>query len=343
MGITLRDIAEEAGVSLMTVSNVVNGKRARVSQRTIDRVQDIVARTGYVPNASARSLAARSSKVIGVLVPAESDESLLVSAHTSDIVGSLERLLRQRDYHLLLRGVAHIGEIREAVQAWNLDGAILIGINDDDLHSLDNLGDLPVIAVDSYAAERLTGSVRADDVEGGRLAALHLLSHGHRRILFAGPSFEHPGVVSHRHEGFLRAHEEAGVAHPPELLATEMTTYEDGLRLGRELHVRYPDATAVFATADILAIGLMAGVRAAGRRVPEHVSVVGFDDIAVAAYVAPRLTTVAQDLGRKAHLAAQMLLDAIDDTAGDSHHAIIEVQLIERESVATLPITADHG
>ena len=109
MRVTLKDIAAEAGVSIMTVSNVVNGNRARVSPETIERVQRIVERRGYVPSASARSLAARSSRLIGLLVPAADEDTLTISPHTVAMLGQIERELRKRDYHLLLRGVAASG------------------------------------------------------------------------------------------------------------------------------------------------------------------------------------------------------------------------------------------
>lgn len=110
--VTLKDIAQRAGVSMMTVSNVINGNSARVSPATIERIQRIVVELGYVPSHSARSLAAKSSRMVGVLVPAADEESLTISPHNVAIIGQLERELRKRAYDVLLRGIARPGRSR---------------------------------------------------------------------------------------------------------------------------------------------------------------------------------------------------------------------------------------
>lgn len=336
MRVTLKDIAREAGVSLMTVSNVVNGKSARVSPGTIERVQEIVARTGYVPNASARSLAAKSSRVIGLLVPAGDDEDLFGSPHNAAIAGALERQLRARGYHLLLRGISTTSEIATAVREWNLDGVVLLGFLEEEIDELTGLGPAHIVAIDSYASNPLTTGVRADDFAGGRLAAEYLIDHGHTEIVFASPAFERAGVVSRRLDGFRQAFADAGLRHDPGLVRTAATTYEAGLALGRELRERHPSATAVFATADILAVGVMEGLADAGALVPGDVSVVGFDNLEIAALVSPKLTTIAQDITLKAVTAAGMLLDGLEQEAHPAEPTVLAVHVVERASVARI-------
>ena len=335
MAVTLRDIAAEAGVSVMTVSNVINGNRSRVSQTTIDRVQRIVEARGYVPNVSARNLAARRSHVIGVLVPVAADDSLLMSPHNVAVIGGMERALRERGYHLLLRGIADPREVSEAVQAWDLDGALLVGFLDEEIDALDLPADVPLLALDSYAAQPLATGVRTDDYQGGLLAGRLLLERGHRDVLFAGPTFTDIGVVRQRFDGFRAAFVEAGVAWHDGLVASVTTTHDSGVDLGRELKARYPAVTGVFATADILAIGIIEGVTDAGGRVPRDVSVVGYDNLDIGAYVTPRLTTIAQDIGDKVAVAARMLLDAIDDPAAPRTGITLPVRVLERGSVGS--------
>jgi LacI family transcriptional regulator len=156
--VTLRDVAERAGVSTMTVSNVMNGNRARVSPETIERVQLIAAELGYVPSAPARSLSARSSRLIGLLVPAADEDSLMISPHNMAMVGQIERALRRLGYHLLLRGIADQREVAEALQSWSLDGAILLGFLDEEIDRLTakTVGAVRVLAIDSYSANPLT-------------------------------------------------------------------------------------------------------------------------------------------------------------------------------------------
>jgi len=334
--VTLRDIADEAGVSMMTVSNVVNGNKARVSPETIERVRRIVAERGYVPSASARSLAAKSSRLIGLLVPAADEDSMMISPHNVAIAGQIERELRKRGYHLLLRGIAHPDEVTEALQSWSLDGAVLLGFLDEELDRLTKatIGGVRVLAVDSYSKNRITTGVRADDFAGAKLAAEHLLGLGHRRILFAGPAFSDVGVVHQRFEGFLDAFADAGLTWDDSLIETVNTTHADGLEVGRRLLAAHPRATAVFATADILAIGIMEGVADSGATVPDDLSVIGFDNLDLCAYVTPKLTTVAQDIGEKAATAVRMLIGSIETGKQPRKAVTIGVDLVERASTA---------
>jgi LacI family transcriptional regulator len=333
--VTLKDVADEAGVSLMTVSNVVNGNHAKVSRATIARVQEIVGRRGYVPSASARSLVAKTSQLIGLLVPSGDDQSLVLSPHSVAVFGILERQLRDRGYHLLFRGVSSSAEVDIALKSWNLDGAVLLGFLDEDVDRFEPPPGKPILALDSYSSNPKTTGVRSDDFEGGRLAAAHLLQRGHRRIVFAGPAFSDVGLVRQRFEGFRQAHHEAGVAWNEADLVAADTSYQDGLDLGRLLSVEHPQATAVFATADILAIGVMEGLRLAGVRVPDDVSLVGFDNIDIGRYMTPKLTTVAQDIAAKAGTAVRMLLAEVEDGARLGEPVVVGVELICRGSVAS--------
>lgn len=333
--VTLRDIANEAGVSMMTVSNVINGNRARVSPETIERVRRIVAERGYVPSASARSLAARSSRLIGLLVPAADEDSLTLSPHTGAILGQIERALRKRGYHLLLRGIAHPDEVGEALQSWSLDGAVLLGFLDEEVDALEVT--VPVLAVDSYSPNKLATGVRSDDFEGGRIAAAHLLDLGHREVLFAGPSFSDVGVVHQRFEGFRQAFADRGLSRSDSLVATVNTTHASGRELGLRLRTDFPSVTAVFATADILAIGIMAGLTEAGASVPGDVSVVGFDDLDIAQYQNPPLTTVAQNGASMGAEAARRLMTLMEGERSEAIVTLIPTRLVVRGSTAPAP------
>ncbi|GAB3652268.1 LacI family DNA-binding transcriptional regulator [Glycomyces tarimensis] len=336
MRVTLKDIAAEAGVSLMTVSNVVNGKQARVSEATRDRILRIVEQRGYVPSASARSLAAKSSRLIGLLVPAVDDNSLTMSPHTVEVIGMLERELRKHDYHLMLRGIARPDEITEALRSWNLDGAVLLGFQDWEIDRLTSrtVGDVALVAMDSYSENALTIGVRSDDFAGAELAARHLVGLGHRRIAFAGPPFSATGVVRQRYEGFRHVLDGAGIAWDERLLFAVETTHADGLAFGRRLAERHPEVTAVFGTADIMAIGVMEGLAESGRTVPGDVSVIGYDDLDIATYVTPKLTTVAQDLPAKSSMTVRLLLDRLAGREHPDKALTLGVRLVERGTVA---------
>ncbi|GAA2308726.1 LacI family DNA-binding transcriptional regulator [Glycomyces scopariae] len=340
MGVTLKDIAAEAGVSLMTVSNVVNGKQARVSAATRERIMRLVKERGYVPSASARSLAARSSRLVGLLVPAVGESSLTIDPHTVEVVGMLERELRRLDYHLMLRGISRRGEITEALRSWNLDGAVLLGFNDvviDRLTAAD-VGDVALVAMDSYSENPLALEVRSDDFGGAELAMRHLVGLGHERIAFAGPAFSDTGVVRQRFEGYRKVLAGQGIAFDPALASEVETTHAAGLEYGRRLAAEHPEVTAVFTTADILAIGLIEGLAAAGRSVPGDVSVVGYDNADLAVYVTPKLTTVAQDLPGKAAEAVRLMMDRLAGKDRPEQAVSLDVALIERGTAGPPPV-----
>ena len=334
MRVTLKDIAAEAGVSVMTVSNVINGKGARVSPQTAERIQAIVLERGYIPNGQARSLAAKASRVIGMLIPAAGEDTVLASPHNAAMIGWAEHRLRELDYHLVLRGVNGRRDVERAVHEWNLDGALLLGFLDEEIDDLRDLDDVPMLAIDSYATNPSTTGVRSDDFGGGRIAAAHLLDLGHREIVFAGPEFTEKGVVRQRFDGFREALAERGVAWTDASREVANTTYADGRLVGLAFRQRHPNATAIFATADILAIGIMAGLAETGVRVPADVSVVGFDNLDLGAFVTPKLTTVGQDIPEKASVAVDLLIDAAEGGPRSGDPVTLGVELVVRDTTA---------
>ena len=340
--ITLKDIAREAGVSVMTVSNVVNGNTGRVSPATAAAVEAIVEARGYVPSGPAQSLAARRTRLVGLLMPARADgSSLLGCPHDVSVAGALESALRERDHHLMLRGVESARDVLDSVQRWNLDGVVVMGFTDDELRALRLPDDVPTVVVDASVGDGHGAAVRADDVDGGRLAGQHLLGLGHRRILFCGPVDTRSAVVAGRLEGLRSALADHGLIWDDANLVAANTTYEDGLAAGERIAREHPDATAVFVTADLLAAGVQRGLIGAGRRVPQDVSVLGFDDADVARYVSPSLSTIAQDTAAKGRAAAAALLDLIDGSGAPGGVVHIGVALVARESTGPAPLLRD--
>jgi LacI family transcriptional regulator len=230
--------------------------------------------------------------------------------------------------------------VRDSVQRWALDGVVLMGFTDDELRALDVATGVPTVVVDSSFGE---GSsfvhVRSYDFVGGRLAAEHLTSLGHRRMVFCGPVSRKSQVVSDRLAGFRAGVAAAGLAAGEVELIDALTTYEAGVAVGTGLAGRLGGddrPTALFATADILAAGVIRGLSDAGATVPDAVSVVGYDDADLAQFVTPRLTTVAQDTTRKGQVAAQLLVSAIDGAQAPCSGEI-DVALVVRESTAARP------
>ncbi|MET4638035.1 LacI family DNA-binding transcriptional regulator [Mycetocola sp. 2940] len=340
MAVTLKDIAREAGTTVMTVSNVINGRYGKVSQATVDKVRAIAEKLEYVPSATARSLVARSSRLVGVLLPDSEGHDVLVSPHNVAVIGVIERMLQEHGYYVLLRSIpsSDPGSVTAALRSWNLDGAVFIGFLDSQIRSMRATLDTALVVLDSYEKNSEVMNVRLDDRKGGYLATRHLIDKGHTRIAFVGPRITERGVVKERYNGYRKALREAGIEPDDALIVATDVTHARGIEAGRLLIAQHPDVTAVFATADLLAAGIMEGVRAEGKDVPSDLSVVGFDNLDLATYVSPQLTTVTQDLTAKATRAVELLLMSMSSEGVQTAETVMDVQLVERGSVRDLRV-----
>lgn len=313
--VTLKDIAEEAGVSMMTVSNVLNDRSDKASGETAVRIKQIASRLGYVRSVAARSLAAKSSRVI---------------------VGYLEPLLRRRGYHLVIRGIPDPAAVPDAFQEWNLDGAIYVGFPADHLAAMSPGIDRPLVHVEGDPDVSEYMNVRVDDHGGAVQAVRHLLERGHREIAFAGPLNLPRNAFRSRFEGYSAALADVGIPVDPRRVINIEFNWNEAVELGRDLPNRVPSVTAVFASADLIAIGIVRGLADVGKRVPDDISLVGFDDVDLASLAIPRLTTVAQSISDKAVAAVRLLLSQLEGNPPDEREIKLEVSLRERDSVRSL-------
>jgi LacI family transcriptional regulator len=175
-------------------------------------------------------------------------------------------------------------------------------------------------------------NVGLEDQEGAYLATRHLLENGHRVIAFTSPFIRENGVVELRLRGYKKALEEFGVPFEKSLVFEQEINTVEGILLGRALGAS-KEITAIFATADILAAGIIAGLRDVGVNVPDDKSVVGFDDNYLCQITCPRLTTIHQDADNKGILAAEMMIAQLDRQHVDKKNIILPVRLVERDSV----------
>ncbi len=332
--ITLRDIAREAGVSITTVSNVINEKKCRVSKELVERIKEIIQRENYVPNLTARTLAKNSSRIIGVinhLVPKLNGGFLVDPFHNAFISGIEERV-REKGYFVMVRTVEDAKGLQTIHRNWNLDGLILTGLfKDDFLESVINL-EIPFALIDSYVDQPDVYNVGLEDMQGGYLATKYLIEHGHRVIAFASPPVKPNGVIDQRLQGYKKALEEYDLSFNPDLVFQGEITIPEGIKLGIRLGQR-PDITAVFANADILAAGIMSGLQEIGLSVPKDKSIVGFDDNYLSLITSPRLTTIHQNAEEKGAIATEMIFAQINKDESQIHNVILPVSLIERDSV----------
>ena len=335
--VTLKDIAAEAGVSITTVSNVVHNRKSRVSPELVRKIEKIIQREHYAPSMSARSLANDQSNIIGVIthLTPQNTGSTVGDPFMGSFVDSIEKRIREEGYYLMIRAVEDAAELASLSRSWRLAGLILTGMFQDDFFSTIRELGIPYVLIDSYVDDPEACCIGLEDEQGGYIATRHLLEKGHRSIAFASPSIRPGGVIEKRFLGYRRALEEYEVPFDPARVFTQEITVEEGKKLGRHLAAER-ELTGIFASADILAAGIIAGLSDRGVSVPADKSVIGFDDNYLSQLTIPGLTTIHQDADRKGVLATDMILKQLRNEPIREKNIILPVHLVERGSVLPL-------
>ena len=331
---TIKDIAHEAGVSVTTVSNVIHGRNRRVAMETLDRINAIIRKHNYTPNLSARALVNRSSKIIGVINHLIQSQpiSFFQDPFHGALLGGIEKKLRERGYYMMVRTVADEGELYSLFNNWNLDGLILTGLFNDTFFARLLETNKPIVLLDSYIKDDRIFNIGLDDYKGGFLATQYLIDKGHRDIVFASPHIHKHGVIEERFRGYKAALKKNNIPYISKNLYQQEITLDEGIALGRILGGR-KDFSAIFATADILAAGIISGLTKTGRKVPGDISIIGFDDIYYSRATSPPLTTIHQDMEEKGVVAAGLMADFLEGKKGLPLNVTMPVKVVERDSV----------
>ncbi|MGA4841776.1 LacI family DNA-binding transcriptional regulator [Streptomyces sp. G45] len=311
---TLEEVAARAGVGRGTVSRVINGS-PRVSARTRAAVEEAVAELGYVPNTAARALAANRTDSIAVVVP-EPESRFFAEPYFSDIIHGVGRALADTDMQLLLTfagGDRERQRLAQYLSAHRVDGVLLVSVHaDDPLPDLLRQLEIPAVISGRRSAEEPLASVDSDNFAGARAAVTHLLARGRRAIATITGRLDVYGA-QRRLDGYRDALAEAGYGVDESLVARSDFTEDGGRRAMAELLDRRPDLDAVFAGSDVMAAGARQVLRGAGRRIPDDVALVGFDDSAIARHMDPPLTSVRQPIVRMGQVMTDVLLTEIAD------------------------------
>ncbi len=328
--VTIREVAKEAGVSIATVSRVLND-REDVSARTREVVARVIRERNYTANRSARHLSGGSTGLIGVLVP------LVYPAYFSRIVSGAAEALHEHDLRLVLSPTGHEHDrevsLLDRLMHGVTDGALIVlpEESNDELTQLLDQGYRFVVVdpLEPLAAD--IPSVSAAHASGADQAMQHLLGLGHRRIAaVTGPN----GWVAteERRRGYHAALAAAGILPDP-ALELESDFEVSGGRAAGDILLGLPDPpTAVFAFNDNLAIGVLQAARAQGVQVPEGLSVVGFDDVEHATIVTPTLTTIRQPLAEMGRTAVSLLMRLLERQRFETLHVELATRLVVRES-----------
>ncbi|HHV31648.1 MAG TPA: LacI family transcriptional regulator [Clostridiales bacterium] len=328
--VTLKDIAAEAGVSVMTVSRVVNGQFSKVSESNIKKIQSIIEKRGYVPSLSARSLSSHASRIIAVIL--QGDASAMEYPYNAVLVGQICYMIQDNNYSPMLYYANDYKDITRRLRSWYVEGAVFLGMFDSNLRQIQADNQIPLVFIDSYSSVRQITNVGIDDYKGGELAARYLIEKGHHRVAFVGGYSQVSGVVRQRLNGFRHALEQEGFPLTEECILSDVPEAEV---LKKLCHGSEP-VTAFFAPADVNALQLIGQLDGLGLRVPEDCSVIGFDDLFFAQYTSPSLTTIRQDIHRKAQIAVDLLFRHIGDPGAPAENITLDVQLVERSSVCDL-------
>jgi LacI family transcriptional regulator len=327
--VSVKDVAARSGVSFQTTSKVLNGK-GTVSERTRQRILSAARDLGYVPNILARSLVTRRTHAIGLVASDFSDPNL------SRFIVGVEQEARRRGVAVVISSTGPNGSdgdasLRALIER-RVDGVVLAAPQMERNTKIARLLNRQVPAVSlHHVPDATVATVGSDHGMTGLLATRHLIELGHRRIaMITGPHQRR--VTQSRMRGYRQALEEAAIPYDPLLIEESDWQISGGFEATRRLVERQGDLTAIFVHNDTMAIGALSALQAAGRHVPSSCSVVGCDDIEIAAFTIPPLTTIRVPFFESGQAALRLLLEMIANAAAEPRRVILPVQLIRRES-----------
>lgn len=326
---TIYDVADHAGVSITTVSRILNDPN-KVNHETQKKVFASIEALHFVPKAEARARALQKNGRIGVITPFFTAPSFI--QRLRGIAGALSSL----NFELVIYTVASIDHLQRYLSTLpltsNLDGLIILSlpVGDIDASRLIDHG-LPTVLIE-YPNPKLN-CVEIDDVQGGRMAATYLLKKGHKKIAFLGdtdlPEYSiHP--VNLRLSGFRQGLMESGIELPDILVRLAPYTQEQTRQVAREFLGLPEPPTAIFAATDFQALGVLKAARQFNVAVPEKLAVIGFDDLDMAEYA--DLTTISQHLDESGRLAVEILVAQMESVSQLPRHIIIPLDTIERKT-----------
>lgn len=336
--ITIKEMANILGISTTTVSNVIHGKTKEVSKETIKKVEKLLKEYDYIPNINARNLATNNSKIIGVAMNFVKDkyENFINDPFTSEIIGAIEKSIRASGYFMMLYISDNISEILKYVSTWNVDGLVFLGIQKDDGKKIKEKYKKPMVFIDSYFYDEVIDFVNIglQDNRGAYEMTKYLIECGHKKIGFCTDNCK--GIDYQRFIGYQRALKDYGIQFQEEdfiLLKPVQGNIDASLVNVYNLSKNY---TALFCMSDYYAVKIMNYMTDRGRKIPDEISIAGFDDNIYGQIARPALTTVHQDITRKGEIAIECLLAMIQGKEPENKLVMLPVELKIRDTVKDL-------
>ena len=330
---TITDVAKRANVSTTTVSHVLNSTRF-VSEELVERVNAAIKELNYQPSGLARSLRTRSSGTIGTVIPDNTNPFF------AEVVRGIEDYCYKHGYSVFLCNSDGMPDkeyhyLRLLLEK-NVDGLVLVSSGDDlDSQELLSKSDTPCVIIDRQVQLLKADAVLVDNHSGGYSATIHLIELGHERIgCITGPSQVTPSWQ--RRQGYTKALTDNNIRVDDSLIVSGDFKSKSGYDGLTRLISSNTPPTAIFACNDIMAIGALAAAREHGIEVPDQLSIIGFDDIALASLVVPQLTTIAQPKRLLGETGAKLLLKKIKQDLSKKECIILSPELIKRDSTARI-------
>ncbi len=332
--VTMTEVAQEAGVSLMTVSRVVN-KKDGVSDETRKRVLEVIETLGYRPSSIARGLVTKHTNTLGIVVPD------IANPFFSSIARGAEQQAYAETYSVFVGNTNEEPErervILESLEDKRVDGILLCSSRLDEDALAEMVERYPAVVLVSRRLDYdgCVGIVLIDDKFGGEIATQHLIRLGHRNIgLITGPQISHS--TRGRFEGYKIALGQAGIPFNPDWVQYCSPVIEEGKETAYQLLKQNAELTALFCHNDLVAVGALQACEQLGIDVPDDLAIVGFDDIDLAAIVSPALTTLRVDRAGIGRTAMRMLLAQIKDCSETPQEIVLKPELIVRDSAPAM-------
>ena len=325
--VTIKDIADELGLSTATVSNVIHGKTKKISQKTVEKVQEKIEESGYLPNMAAVLLAQNTSKIVCVVLSndVKYENKMIQDPFVCGMLNYLSKELDKNDYFVMLKEESDINQIVRYASMWNMEGIVIIGFCNQDYMYLRNHMRIPFVVYDGYCSdiERIY-NITIDNFDGGRKIGQLFKQKGYQKALYIADN--DICVDRERYEGFCEGIKDAEVDFMQIPMQKELR-----LKFYREHLEEIKEYRAVFAASDYYAVDMMHFLQEQNIRVPKEIAVAGFDDIPLCEQVSPTLTSVRQDLALRAEIALDKL-KRLREKKETETEIMLPVDVIERES-----------
>ena len=329
---TIKDLAAQTGYSVGTISRVLNNQ-PHVSELAREIILKAAEESGFQLNENARQLKQQQSNSLLVICKSNHNELF------DTLLIAIQSRVADTQYTLIVDYIDETeNEVHRAVRLCRgkkPQGILFLGGNQENFQESFHRISVPCVLVTSSAADLSfanLSSVTSDDTLAAALAIEGLLELGHTNVVIIGGHRTYSDITRLRYQGCIRAFREKGISFPEEQYETAFFTFAEGYRAAKVLLERNPGFTALFAMSDVMALGAIRALADAGKRVPEDISVIGFDGLQIGEYTLPRLSTVAQSVEQLAQRSMSLLLKSIE-SGEEASHEIVPVQLLLRESV----------